>query len=166
MTAYPLEILPIPPATVQPVQGITPPQSPPFLPIETDFQAAQDVTEFADQHAAEADSYIQQLGALAQALVPPVINPVFPTNTNAPPPTSLVTTGAFQTVAVPSGYTVSRAQIMAPAGSTNAKTLKGITGDTGLPGWTGGSVTIPVVAGSSFGITSTVSGEALIIAYS
>ena len=89
-----------------------------------------------------------------------------PTNTNAPPPTSLVTTGAFQTVAVPSGYTVSRAQIMAPAGSTNAKTLKGITGDTGLPGWTGGSVTIPVVAGSSFGITSTVSGEALIIAYS
>jgi hypothetical protein len=58
---------------------------PALLPIESDFAGAVATTAFADTHAAEADSFVQQLGALAAAIVPPVINPVFPTGPTAPP---------------------------------------------------------------------------------
>jgi hypothetical protein len=87
--------IPVPPPTaVPPLKPTTPsspvpvpplPPSPPvILPIEQDFIGAQDVTTFAEDHAATADSYIQQLGTLALSLVPPVITPVYPINTLGP----------------------------------------------------------------------------------
>ena len=77
-----------------------------------------------------------------------------PDNTNAPPPQAYTLQAGFNALVIPSGYTVSRVQLMPPSGSTNAKTVKGVTGDTGLAGWTAGSVTLPAVAGSTVGVLS------------
>lgn len=109
MSAYPLEVINIPQATVDPVPGVNPPPQPPMLPIEQDFQGAQQTTEFAVQHANEADSYIQSLGDLARALVPPSISPQFPTNTNGPavsvPAPPAVLPVIWTAPAVPSAFT-------------------------------------------------------------
>lgn len=88
-----------------------------------------------------------------------------PSNPNAPPPSSAVLAAGVNTITVPAGFTVARAMLLPPQGSVNAKTLKGVTGDTGFPGWTGGSMTIPVTAGGSFVILSTGSGESILIGY-
>jgi hypothetical protein len=80
-----LEVLPIPPVTLTPLEtGQGPVPVPALLPIENDFAAALQTTDFADQHASEADAFIAQLGVLAASIVPPVITPQFPTNTNSP----------------------------------------------------------------------------------
>lgn len=75
----------------KPLDALAPPQggnydivSPAPLSIETDFQGALDVESFAEQHANVADQYVQALVALAGMIVPPTINPDFPTNTNPP----------------------------------------------------------------------------------
>ena len=77
-----------------------------------------------------------------------------PTNTNAPPPSSAQLVAGSITILVPTGYTVSRCTMLPPSASANAKTVKGISGDTGLSGWTTGSITVPVVAGGSFVVVS------------
>jgi hypothetical protein len=89
-----------------------------------------------------------------------------PTNPNAPAPAAAQLAVGTNTILVPSGFTVARAMLLPPAGSTNAKTLKGVTGDTGFTGWYGGSMTIPVIAGGTFVIVSTNAGEEVVIAYS
>lgn len=66
------------------VPRLTTIQPPNPIAIEQDFLGAENATAFAQEHASAADAYIAKLGELAAALVPPVINPQFPTNTNAP----------------------------------------------------------------------------------
>lgn len=61
-----------------------PTPTPPIVGIESDFQAAADNTAFALKHAAAADALVAQLGQLIANLSPPVINPDFPVNANAP----------------------------------------------------------------------------------
>ena len=81
-----------------------------------------------------------------------------PTNTNAPPPRTYVTVNGgttFTWPAIADGYTFTRVQLMSVAVSPTSKTIKGVTGDTGLPGWLTGSVTIPAAAGGSAYIVNT-----------
>jgi hypothetical protein len=88
------------------------------------------------------------------------------TNTSAPPPATLTTANGSVTLTVPniSGYTVTGIMMLAPPGSVNSKTVKGVSGDTGLPNWTVGFVAFPVIAGQSIVVTSTAI-EPLQVAY-
>lgn len=91
-----------------------------------------------------------------------------PASTNAPPPDHFtVQAGTNQLLMPPNTFTFSRVTLM-PLGtgaSSNAKTIKGATGDTGLSGWTAGSITVPAVPGGSVYVTS-ASTETLLAAYS
>lgn len=78
-----------------------------------------------------------------------------PQNANAPPPTSQLLAIGNNTITVPAGYTVNGVWVRSSPSSTNAKTFKGITGDTGftqvnpiVP------VFVPVASGASFVISS------------
>lgn len=80
-----------------------------------------------------------------------------PANPNAPPPASYaVISGTVQLVWPSSaeGYTFTRVQLLPPPGSTISKTVKGSFGDTGLPGWTTGSITLPAAPGGSAVVTA------------
>lgn len=99
-------VTPVPPSGSAPV-SLYP--TPIILPIESDFLGAQDTTNFAEQHATVADQFIAELGQLAQAIVPPTITPVFPTNTNAPaisvPPPPSVDPIVYTPPPVPAPFT-------------------------------------------------------------
>ena len=71
-------------------------------------------------------------------------------NTNAPPPGAAQLTAGANTVLVPSGYTVVGCVIFPPAASVNSKTLKGVTGDTGITGWSNSPLIVPATAGGTF----------------
>lgn len=93
-----------------------------------------------------------------------------PTNFNAPPPEHFNLTAASYTyIIVPAGFTISRAQLMPPNGSTNAKTIYGVTSmtpdATGFSNWTTGSITIPVSPGQTIAIYSPAA-ESIAVAYS
>jgi len=79
----------VPPVTWQsPPTQISPTDAgftPGLLSIETDFNGAAQTTQFADTHATTADQFVAQLAAIAAQVIPPVINPVFPTGPTAPP---------------------------------------------------------------------------------
>ena len=85
-------------------------------------------------------------------------------NANAPPPTSVSLSAGNNTVTVPSGFTVNVVKVFPPSGSSNTKTYKGVTGDTGFVG-TSQVVTLPVTAGGTFVINST-GGEVVDLVYS
>lgn len=64
---------------------------------------------------------------------------------------------------VPQGYSVQKMKLVPPPGSTNAKTLKSVVGDTGFSGWTSADIDIPVTSGQQFVIVST--GTEVVSAY-
>jgi hypothetical protein len=81
-----------------------------------------------------------------------------PSNTNAPPPQQFVTSiGSTQWVWPTSaqGYTFTRVQLMSVASSPASKTIKGVSGDTGISGWQTGSITIPAAPGGSIYVVNT-----------
>jgi len=97
-----------------------------------------------------------------------------PTNTNAPPPETFgLIAGATVILVWPGtnfGFTFSRVTLMPPGGSTNSKTVLGVSNAsvldiTGLPGWTTGSITIPAVSGGGAAVYSN-GAEQLIAVYS
>lgn len=92
------------------------PTPPSFLQIEADFQQAYSTTDFAQQHASVADAYIAKMGELAAALVPPVINPQFPINPNAP---------SISTPAAPSLLPIDYVAPVTPAPFTGTLDLTG-----------------------------------------
>jgi hypothetical protein len=78
-----------------------------------------------------------------------------PANTNAPPPTAAALQAGNNTILIPaSPYVVTVAFMRPPSNSVNVKTLKGISGDTGLSSWTNQPVVIPCTAGESIVIGS------------
>jgi hypothetical protein len=92
-----------------------------------------------------------------------------PININAPPQGAYTVSSPSTILVWPSApFTFARVQLMpdpASSPSANAKTIKGVVGDTGLPGWTAGSVTIPAVPGGSIVIV-TAGTETLLAAFS
>jgi hypothetical protein len=77
-------------------------------------------------------------------------------NANAPPPGFATLQAGNNTILVPpSTYTCTLVFLKPPSGSVNVKTVKGVSGDTGLANWTSQPLVIPVTAGGSFVITST-----------
>jgi hypothetical protein len=78
------------------------------------------------------------------------------TNVAAPPPGTVTLSNGFTAITVPSGFTINGVMIVPPSGSTVTKTLKGITGDTGVgpSTWTSGVAMLPVSSSSVFGIAA------------
>lgn len=75
-----------------------------------------------------------------------------PTNTNAPPPRTYVTssgTVTFTWPAIADGYTFSRVQLLSVAASPTSKTVGGIAG------WLTGSITLPAAAGGTLSVVNT-----------
>lgn len=69
-----------------------------------------------------------------------------PSNTNAPPPWSAQLAAGNNTIIMPTGFTFQGIHAKPPVSSANAKIIKGVTGDTGITGWTNQCVTLPVSA--------------------
>jgi len=81
---------------------------------------------------------------------------VSPDNTNAPPPgAATLQGGANNVILIPNGFTVTSAYLRPPVTSTNSKTVKGVSSDTGLPGWTNQPIVVPVTANGQIVIFST-----------
>jgi hypothetical protein len=76
------------------------------------------------------------------------------TNANAPPPQAVQLLDGNNTIAPPSGYTVTSVTLVPPSGSSNAKALKGASGDTGFGSWTTQWVTLPISDVGSVIVTS------------
>ena len=72
-----------------------------------------------------------------------------PANTNAPDSVAIPLGAGNNTVSFPSGFTYTSLALLALPTSANAKTVKGIAGDSGLSGWTNGLVVIPATPGGS-----------------
>ncbi len=85
------------------------------------------------------------------------------TNTNAPPPGAAALQAGANTITVPAGFTVNSAKLYPPPSSANNKTIKGISGDTGLSNWTSDWVKVPVSGMASFVINSAGSEEIKIV---
>lgn len=87
------------------------------------------------------------------------------TNTNAPEPGGASLVGGNNTIQVPAGRTVTGVLIIPAPATANAKTLKGVNGDTGLGGaaWTTQAVIAPVVAGGTFVIVSAGNEEVVLV---
>lgn len=77
-------------------------------------------------------------------------------NLNAPPPISFTLANGTSTIATPSStiFSYSLLSLVPPPNSTVAKTIKGISGDTGLSGWTNQPITVPAATGGTFVIVS------------
>lgn len=91
-----------------------------------------------------------------------------PASTNAPPPESFtLQAGDNKLLMPPNTFAFSRVTLLpvTTGASANAKILKGIVGDTGLSGWTAGSVTVPAVPGGAIYVNS-AGIETLAAAYS
>jgi hypothetical protein len=75
-------------------------------------------------------------------------------NATGLPPSSVTLAAGFNSIPVPA--TALGVLIVPPAGSTNGKTLKGITGDTGVAVAPAGTLALVWTAGqvATFGITS------------
>ncbi len=89
-----------------------------------------------------------------------------PDNPNAPAPGAADLVAGNVTIQVPpSSFTVQGCLIIPPPGSTNAKTLKGASGDTGFGGgaWTAAPAMVPCVAGGTFVIVSAGSEQVLLV---
>lgn len=87
------------------------------------------------------------------------------TNATGPNPGSADLNAGFNQIVVPAAN-VKGCVLLAPAGSTNGKTLKGVTGDAGLGAahWTDGWVAIRLNSGDTFGVTS-VGSETIKLAW-
>jgi hypothetical protein len=75
-----------------------------------------------------------------------------PTNTNAPPPRTYVTssgTVTFTWPAIADGYTFVRVQLMSAAATPTSKTVGGIAG------WLTGSITLPAAPGGTLAVINT-----------
>jgi|SRR6185437_2589554 len=83
-----------------------------------------------------------------------VTSMVTPTNTNAPPPTIVQLSSGDNAIAVPSGFTANVAFIRPPSTSSNAKTVKAVSGDSNSGAWTSAPVVYPVSGLSSFYVHS------------
>ena len=107
----------------------------------------------------------QILGSGGISLAPSPSGVALPTNVNAAPPQPVSLVAGFQTVACPSiasGYMVTGfCVIPVLPGSTNAKTLKGVAGDAGVPFTT--FVAAGAVAGGSFVILSAGAENCVIV---
>ena len=89
-----------------------------------------------------------------------------PASTNAPPPQDYTLQAGSNTLVMPpNSFAFSRVQLLPPAGSSNAKTVQTSGAVTACSGWTGGSITLPVVPGGNIYIGST-GVETIIAAYS
>ena len=79
-----------------------------------------------------------------------------PGGTNVPPPESFTLQVGLNTLLLPPAtFAFSRAMLLPPAGSTNAKSFTDSAGThTALSGWTGGSNTVCCVPGGSIWIVS------------
>lgn len=79
----------------------------------------------------------------------------------SPSTTELVLASGFNTIAIPTATTVSGVLIVFAAASTGTKTLKGVTGDTGIPLLPNGPNFIALAtSATSFGITTTAADTA------
>jgi hypothetical protein len=76
------------------------------------------------------------------------------TNVAAAPPGTVTLANGFTAITVPSGFTINGVMIVPPSGSVVTKTLKGVTGDTGIVLQTSAPSMIPVQSSSSIGITA------------
>ena len=85
-------------------QGMTipqPPSQPTILGIEGDFQGAVSNTSLAFGAVAATEGLIASLGTLAASLAPPIIQPNFPQNTNAPAISAPIAPGLVPIVYTP-----------------------------------------------------------------
>jgi hypothetical protein len=73
-------------------------------------------------------------------------------NLNTAPPGSLTTANGFTAIPIPPGFTIQSLTINPPAGSTVTKTLKGVTGDTGIVLQTASATKLPIGGGAVLGL--------------
>lgn len=78
---------------------------------------------------------------------------------------SITATFAVGFTAVTPPATATAALIIPPSANTNAITLKGVTGDTGIPISKTQPTVLTLVAGSTFGLTIATAGTLITIVY-
>ena len=77
-------------------------------------------------------------------------------NTNAPPPGFYNLTATTVSLVMPpsTAGTTTGVLLLPPPVSSNAKTVKGASGDTGLANWTNQAIVIPATAGETIYVLS------------